>query len=128
MASHCSASRADIFRGDVAFSMHGSIKGSPMAKEGFAIEKSAGALVSGSLTILALLLIADGIFGKVFSTLEDYANGKSFAIVAAIPALTIAYIIGIMILTGSELIFTILVLADLCWVFWERLDSPLSEV
>src|ERR1700747_376593 len=75
-----------------------------MAKEeGSAIDKSIGAVGSGSLMLLALLLIFDGIFGNIFSAVEGYSKSEAFGIVAAIPALTIAYMIGMMILTGSEL-------------------------
>jgi hypothetical protein len=53
--------------------------------------------------LLALVLVFDGIFGNILSALERLTKSEAFGIVAAVPAVTVAYMIGIMILTGTEL-------------------------
>jgi hypothetical protein len=67
-----------------------------------AIEKSALAVSSGSLMLVALLLAADGMFGSVFGYLNSWIS-SGLVTAVAIPVLTVAYMLGIMVTTGSEL-------------------------
>jgi hypothetical protein len=73
------------------------------------IEKSAVAVSFGSLMLLTLLLIGDAISksGSVFLFLGTYAGTAAWGFAAAVPALTIAYMLGIMTMAISELIHTL---------------------
>jgi hypothetical protein len=76
-----------------------------MAKaEESAIEKSAIAVSSGSLMLVGLLLIADASFGILVSDLKGLGEDLSgWTTVLAVPVLTVVYMLGIMVMTGSEI-------------------------
>jgi hypothetical protein len=69
------------------------------------IEKSAVAVSLGSLTLLALILIADATQkpGVVFDFLGKTGFSQAWGIAAAVPVLTVTYILGITIMLISEI-------------------------
>lgn len=59
-----------------------------------AIEKFALSVAIGSVLILGAFLIADAVSSRLFSQFESYAASSTWAVVAAVPAITFAYIVG----------------------------------
>jgi hypothetical protein len=72
------------------------------------IDKSAVAVSSGALTLLALLLIVDATQkpGSVFDFLGKAGLSQAWGIAAAVPVLTVTYILGITMMVISEILDT----------------------
>jgi len=61
----------------------------------------AGATGVGALCILGVFLFLDGRAPELFPTIEEYSKTATWGVVAAIPVLAIAYVIGLMLITAS---------------------------
>src|SRR6185436_12363728 len=61
----------------------------------------AGATGVGALCILGVFLFLDGRAPTLFPTIEEYAKTATWGVVAAIPVLAIAYVIGLVLITAS---------------------------
>jgi hypothetical protein len=61
----------------------------------------AGATGVGALCILGVFLLLDGRAPALFPTLEEYAKTATWGVVAAVPVLAIAYVIGLVLITAS---------------------------
>jgi hypothetical protein len=69
------------------------------------IEKYAAPVLSGSITALALLLVADGWLGGVFKQLEPILKLKddAWSFVLIVPVIAVIYALGLVVTTGSAL-------------------------
>jgi hypothetical protein len=67
------------------------------------IENLTGMLSIGSLCILGTFMVLDG-RTNIFQVLETYGKTATWAIVAAIPALVISYVVGVFAVTAAMLI------------------------
>jgi hypothetical protein len=61
----------------------------------------AGGTGVGSLCILGVFLLLDGRAPTLLPTFEEYAKTATWGVVAAIPVLAIAYVIGLVLITAS---------------------------
>jgi len=61
----------------------------------------AGATGVGALCLLGIFLLLDGRAPTLFPTFEQYASTATWGIVAAIPVLAIAYVVGLVLITAS---------------------------
>jgi len=61
----------------------------------------AGATGVGALCLLGVFLLLDGRAPNLFPTFEEYAKTATWGVVAAIPVLAIAYVVGLVLLTAS---------------------------
>jgi hypothetical protein len=61
----------------------------------------AGATGVGALCILGVFLLLDGCAPTLFPTFEEYAKTATWGVVAAVPVLAIAYVIGLVLITAS---------------------------
>jgi hypothetical protein len=61
----------------------------------------AGAAGVGALCILGVFLLLDGRAPTLFPTVEEYAKTATWGVVAAVPVLAIAYVIGLVLITAS---------------------------
>ena len=61
----------------------------------------AGATGVGALCILGVFLLLDGQAPTLFPTFEEYARTTTWGVVAAVPVLAIAYVIGLVLVTAS---------------------------
>jgi len=68
------------------------------------IEAFAGATGVGALCLLAVFLMIDGRESGVFPTIEFYAKTATWGIVAAIPVLSISYVIGLLFIGFADLL------------------------
>lgn len=66
-----------------------------------ALGSVAGATGVGTLCLLALFLFLDGCAPKLFPTFEQYAQTATWGIVAAVPVLAIAYVVGVAIMNAG---------------------------
>lgn len=64
----------------------------------------AGPTGVGALCILGVFLALDGQAPNLFPTVETYAKTNTWGIVAAVPVLVIAYIVGVFVTSGAELL------------------------
>ena len=64
----------------------------------------AGSAGVGSLALLGIFLIVDSLHEGVFPTLEFYSKTATWGIVAAIPALAIAYVFGLLLIGAGGLL------------------------
>jgi hypothetical protein len=55
----------------------------------------AGPAGVGSLCILGVFLVLDGVQPDVFPTVEEYAKTTTWGVIAAVPVLVIAYVLGL---------------------------------
>lgn len=68
----------------------------------------AGAAGVGSLAVLGIFLAVDSLHHDVLPVLEFYAKTATWAIVAAIPAAAIAYVLGLLLIGAGGLLLDIL--------------------
>jgi hypothetical protein len=57
----------------------------------------------GALAMLSIFLFLDGRAPGLFPTVETYAKTATWGIVAAVPLLVIAYVIGLFMISGMEI-------------------------
>ncbi len=69
-----------------------------------AIEKFALSVAIGSLLMLGLFLIVDARFDGFLKAFETYSASSSWTVIAAVPAVTIAYILGSFVQVLSALV------------------------
>jgi hypothetical protein len=73
-----------------------------MSTSGDSISTLAGPAGVGALCLLGLFLFLDGRAPDLFPTFEQYAKTASWSIVAAVPVLTVSYVLGLSIMIASE--------------------------
>ena len=61
----------------------------------------AGATGVGALCVLGVFLVLDGRAPELFPTLETYAKTATWGIVAAVPVLAVAYVVGLLAIAGT---------------------------
>src|SRR4051812_27108001 len=64
----------------------------------------AGPTGVGALCLLAVFLFLDGRAPDLFPTVETYAKTATWGIVAAVPVLVIAYVVGLFLAAGAEMV------------------------
>lgn len=67
-----------------------------------ALGSVAGATGVGTLCLLALFLFLDGRASGLFPTFEQYAKTATWGIVAAVPFLAIAYVVGLAVMNAGS--------------------------
>ena len=75
------------------------------------LENLTGMLSVGSLWLLGAFLFLDG-RTDIFHVLETYGKSTSWALVAAVPTLVIAYVLGVFAVTAATLI-----LSQIRWLY-----------
>jgi len=63
----------------------------------------AGPAGVGAICILGVFLFLDGRAPELFPTVETYAKTATWGIVAAVPVLVMAYVLGLFLISGAEL-------------------------
>lgn len=72
-----------------------------MAKD--SIASVAGPAGVGAICMLGVFLFFDGLAPALFPTVEIYAKTATWGIVAAVPVLVMAYVVGVFLISGAEL-------------------------
>jgi len=73
----------------------------PQVLQGFS-----GATAIGGLVLVDLLLIGNAFADNLFPRIQDYSHESTFAIVVAIPLVSLAYLLGVLSIGAAELILT----------------------
>jgi len=73
----------------------------PQALQGFS-----GATAIGGLVLVDLMLIGNAFADNLFPTIGDYSKEPTWAIVVAVPLVSLAYLLGVLSIGASELILT----------------------
>jgi hypothetical protein len=68
-------------------------------------EKLTTSVAAGSMVALAVFFICDGLLPGFLDEFEYYAGMRSFGVVAAVPILTLLYVIGSIISALSDAVF-----------------------
>ncbi len=94
------------------------------------IEKFAVAVAIGSLLLLGIFLIVDSQLDGFLGSFEEYSASHSWGVVAAVPAITITYILGAFVMLLSDLVFQRVSpkLYRAEWIVLERLAIRDSEL
>src|SRR5262249_29421794 len=72
------------------------------------IQGYSGATAVGAIVFVDLAIIADAFAGNLFPTINHYAQTPTWAIVVAIPLLSLVYLIGLLSIGAGEAIVSCL--------------------
>jgi hypothetical protein len=68
-------------------------------------EKLTTSVAAGSMVALAVFFVCDGLVPGFRGTVKEYAGMNSFGVIAAIPILTLLYVIGSIVSVLSDAVF-----------------------